>query len=108
MLVDGKIYGISSCIVAPVLYYNMDLFDAAGMPYPPANPDEMWNWDEFVAAAKKLTIKQGNRTVQFGAYGLENASGFPWSGQRREIFNEDYSRCVSRKAATPRKPCGRF
>ena len=96
MLVDGKIYGISSCIVAPVLYYNMDLFDAAGMPYPPGNPDEMWNWDEFVAAAKKLTIKQGNRTVQFGAYGLENAPPWipmVWSNEG-EIFNEDYSRCV--------------
>ncbi len=96
MLIDGHIYGISSCIVAPVLYYNMDLFDAAGIPYPPSHPDEMWSWDEFVAVAKKLTIKQGNRTVQFGAYGFENAP--PWIpmiwSNEGEIFSEDYSRCV--------------
>jgi len=71
MSIDGKIYGISSCIVVPQLYYNKDLFDAAGLPYPPSNPADAWTWDEFVEVAKKLTIVEGNRTTQFGAYGFE-------------------------------------
>jgi multiple sugar transport system substrate-binding protein len=44
------------------LYYNQDLFDKAGMPY----PNENWTWDDFLAAAQKLTIKQGDETTQWG------------------------------------------
>jgi multiple sugar transport system substrate-binding protein len=35
-----------------VLYYNKDHFDAAGIAYPTAD----WTWDDFVAAAQKLTL----------------------------------------------------
>jgi multiple sugar transport system substrate-binding protein len=38
-----------------LIYYNKDVFDAAGVSYPPADPDKAWTWDEFVANAKKLT-----------------------------------------------------
>jgi multiple sugar transport system substrate-binding protein len=34
-----------------VLYYNKKLFDAAGVKY----PDGSWTWDDYNAAAKKLT-----------------------------------------------------
>ena len=94
MLINGRIYGISSCIVAPVLYYNKDLFDRAGVPYPPADPRQAWKWEEFVAAARKLTITQGKRTVQYGVYGLETYWWpFVWSNGGR-LFNEDYTRFV--------------
>lgn len=94
MLIDGHVYGISSCIVSPVLYYNVTMFDDAGLPYPPNNPDEAWTWDEFVSIAKKLTIEKGSRTVQFGAYGFESY-WYPmiWSNNGA-IFTDDYSRCV--------------
>ncbi|GIO14360.1 sugar ABC transporter substrate-binding protein [Cohnella xylanilytica] len=69
--VDGKYYGIESCIVAPVLYYNKELFDKAGVPYPPSDPAKAWSWPEFVDAAKKLTVKNGDKTEQYGVYGLE-------------------------------------
>jgi multiple sugar transport system substrate-binding protein len=36
-------------------YYNKDIFDKAGVPYPPARADQAWTWDEFLANAKKLT-----------------------------------------------------
>jgi multiple sugar transport system substrate-binding protein len=36
-------------------YYNKDIFDKAGVPYPPARADRAWTWDEFLANAKKLT-----------------------------------------------------
>ncbi len=35
-----------------LLYYNKDLFDKAGVPYPTAD----WTWEQFIDAAKKLTI----------------------------------------------------
>jgi multiple sugar transport system substrate-binding protein len=45
------------------LYYNRDLFDAAGVAY----PTDDWTWDDFLAAAQQLTIKEGDRTTQWGA-----------------------------------------
>ncbi len=44
------------------LYYNRDLFDKAGLKY----PDENWTWDDFLAAAQKLTVKQGEDYTQWG------------------------------------------
>ncbi|WP_017434282.1 ABC transporter substrate-binding protein [Saccharococcus caldoxylosilyticus] len=72
MQIDGKIFGVSSCTVSPVLFYNKDLFDKAGVPYPPSDPKKAWTWEEFVEAAKKLTKKDGNKVTQFGVFGLEN------------------------------------
>jgi multiple sugar transport system substrate-binding protein len=39
-----------------LMYYNRDMFDAAGVAYPSTNPEEAWSWDEFVAVAKQLTF----------------------------------------------------
>ena len=44
------------------LYYNRDLFDQANLAY----PDESWTWDDFRAAAKKLTVTKNGKTVQWG------------------------------------------
>ena len=91
--VDGSFYGIQSCIVAPVLFYNKAIFDKANMPYPPSDPAQAWTWEEFVDVAKKLTIKNGDRVEQYGVYGLEDyyqtialimSNGGNW-------FNEDYT-----------------
>ena len=46
----------SGCTEALILYYNKDMFDAAGIAYPPANVADAWSWDEFVEVAKQLTI----------------------------------------------------
>ncbi len=35
-----------------LLFYNKDLFDAAGVPY----PTDDWTWDDFLAACDKLTV----------------------------------------------------
>jgi multiple sugar transport system substrate-binding protein len=45
--------GLATGIV--LLYYNKSLFDAAGLPYPPAKADQAWTWDQFINVAKKLT-----------------------------------------------------
>jgi len=51
----------SSCVVQMAMYYNRDMFDAAGVAYPPKTAAQAWNWDEFVDVAKTLTIdRNGN------------------------------------------------
>ena len=48
-----EVYGIPMGFTPMVLYYNKDLFDAAGVAY----PDGTWTYDEFLQAAKRLTTE---------------------------------------------------
>ena len=81
-----------------LMYYNKDMFDAAGVDYPPVNAADAWSWDEFVSTAKLLTLdSKGNNAnspdfnpnniVQYGCmienltwqlevWCLSNGSGF--------------------------------
>jgi multiple sugar transport system substrate-binding protein len=55
---EGKWYGMPFQLVSNGCYYNKTLFDQAGLPGPrdyPDNPDGIWTWDDFLAAAKALT-----------------------------------------------------
>lgn len=72
---DGKIYGVSSCTVSQILYYNKDIFDAAGEPYPPSKPEEAWTWAELAEVAKRLTKGEGEIKDTYGFY-FNNMAGF--------------------------------
>lgn len=48
---NGKQYGLSESFSNVVLFYNKDLFTAAGVDLPKND----WTWDDALAAAKKLT-----------------------------------------------------
>jgi multiple sugar transport system substrate-binding protein len=91
MDINGKIFGISSCTVSPVLYYNKAIFDKANIPYPPSDPAKAWTWEQFRDTAKKLTVKDGDKVTQYGAFGLESfymtaAEIFSNGGK---LFNQD-------------------
>ena len=47
----GKQYGLSESFSNVVLFYNKDMFDAAGVSYPTAD----WTWTDAVTAAQKMT-----------------------------------------------------
>ncbi|MFT3798481.1 ABC transporter substrate-binding protein [Microbacterium sp.] len=51
--VDGAQYGLPTSFSNVVLFYNKDLFDAAGVDYPTSD----WTWADEQAAAQKLTDK---------------------------------------------------
>ncbi len=51
--VDGAQYGLPTSFSNVVLFYNKELFDAAGVDYPTAD----WTWADEKAAAEKLTDK---------------------------------------------------
>src|SRR5687768_6007039 len=59
-------FGLPRDFQTIVLFYNKDMFDAAGVAYPTAD----WTWDDFREAAKALTIdKDGDGTTdQWGAW----------------------------------------
>ncbi len=68
---DGGLWAAPDRAGAMVLYYNTDLFDAAGVEYPTAD----WGWDDFRDAAKKLTIRDGDNITQFG---FAAGDWWPW------------------------------
>lgn len=86
---DGSSYTLPFRKDWYVLYYNKDLFDKAGVPYP---SDDM-TWDEFEELAKKMTSGEGSAKV----YGSHNhtwsAMVDNWAVQdgKNTLMAEDYS-----------------
>lgn len=68
---DGKLWAAPDRSGAAVVYYNKDMFDAAGVKY----PDASWDWNDLREAAKKLTVKENGEVVQW-AYGA--GDWWPW------------------------------
>jgi len=61
----GELYCIPQNISSLVVYYNVDMFKANGVPL----PTDGWTWDEFLDAAKKLT-KDEDGDGRAEVYGL--------------------------------------
>jgi len=72
MEINGRVYGIQSCIVTPVLYFNKDIFDEAGVAHPGTTP---MHWNEFREKAIALTTDE-----IFGTFGIEGI------GQQMHLF----------------------
>ncbi len=69
---DGKLWAFPKDYTPMVLYYNKDMFDAAGVAY----PDARWTWDDFLDAALRLTRDTDGD-------GAADQWGFAWP---REFF----------------------
>jgi multiple sugar transport system substrate-binding protein len=88
---DGVVFGLPRDLNVVALYYNKDMFDAAGIAY----PDETWTWDKMVEVGKKLTkdTNGDGKIDQWGIYtettDMENAwSSFVWQAGG-DILTED-------------------
>jgi multiple sugar transport system substrate-binding protein len=58
-----KLYGVPKDSASYGFYFNKDMFDKAGVPYPKMD----WTFDDFRAAAQKLTIdKNGKKSGEAG------------------------------------------
>jgi multiple sugar transport system substrate-binding protein len=89
---DGKIYGLPRDISTMVVYFNEDLFKAAGLKTPKELAAEgNWNWDTMLDAAKKLTdaskqqygIGFGNWWGPGWGYFINAAGGSPFTADRK-------------------------
>lgn len=73
---SGDLYAIPIDWVGTVLYYNKTAFDTAGIPY----PNDHWRWNDFLNAAKQLTVRDSAGKVKqwgFWVYG-RYAQIEPW------------------------------
>jgi multiple sugar transport system substrate-binding protein len=68
---EGSQYALPDRGGAMIVYYNRDMFDAAGIEYPTAE----WTWEDFLAAAQALTIRDGDAVSQ---YGFAAGGWWPW------------------------------
>jgi multiple sugar transport system substrate-binding protein len=91
---QGSVYGFPRDIEVNVLYYNKDLFDAAGVAY----PDDSWTWDDLTAAAEQLTVP-GERY----ALAMEGGKYTKWLNQNGGAILDDYvnpSKCMLAEPAS--------
>ncbi|WP_319562656.1 sugar ABC transporter substrate-binding protein [Marispirochaeta sp.] len=65
---EGKPVAYSAANEILVLYYNKDMFDAAGVEYPPVSAENAWTWDEFVDTAKLLTLDADGNNAKSPAF----------------------------------------
>jgi len=91
---NGKTYGLPRDLSDVMLYYNKDLFDAAGVAYPTDN----WTWNDLRDAAKKLTRdKDGSGKINQWGFGLGNYTwawtGFIW-GNGGDVLSADRKQCL--------------
>ena len=102
---DGKPVAYSAANEILFLYYNKDMFDAAGVAYP--DPKTPYTWDEFVETAKLLTLDGNgnnaaspdfdpNNIVQYGC----NVDNWTWQLEVWALsnggawFSEDGNECL--------------
>ena len=71
----GATYGLPWCAATEILYYNQDMFDAAGIAYPTND----WTYADFQAAAQKLTQKNADGTTKVYGCTLPNLQTW-WAG----------------------------
>ena len=86
---DGDTYGMPVRTDQYVLFYNKDIFDAAGLPY----PDNDMTWTEFEQLAAQLTSGEGANKVYGAHFHSWNACVQNWGVQDGEhtIMSGEYS-----------------
>jgi multiple sugar transport system substrate-binding protein len=77
-------YSIGSEVLC--LWFNRDMFDAAGIPHPPATLDTAWTWDEMIEVAKLLTLDSSGRNLNDPNFNANNIVQYgvqinPWAWQ---------------------------
>ncbi len=87
--VDGKIYGLPYRKDIWMLFYNKDIFDAAGIAY----PTERMTLDEYRELAKQLTSGEGNDKI-YGALNnkwTQSVSNLAMQTGKYDLMSGDYS-----------------
>ncbi len=110
---DGKIVGVSVANEIQVIWYSKKMFDAAHLPYPPADASKAWSWDKFVQVAKLLTKDARGRTPNDKGFDPQNIRQFgtwvqdwwmPWLtfaiSNGGGLVNEDGTKLIMDSPAT--------
>jgi multiple sugar transport system substrate-binding protein len=66
-----------------VIYFSKDAFDEAGLDYPQPG----WSWDDFLAAAEALTVREGDETTRWGFAEVSPSPAFFVEGRTGPIYD---------------------
>jgi fructooligosaccharide transport system substrate-binding protein len=66
---NGELYSLGAMESSVSLYYNKEIFEAAGIEAP-TSVEDAWTWDEFFAVAKQLTTEDQYGLNLFMNYGV--------------------------------------
>jgi multiple sugar transport system substrate-binding protein len=91
---QDRVYGFPCNVNAGAIWYNKDIFDEAGVPYPKPG----WSWADLISTAQKLTTKgPDGRPDKFGFYW----EWVGWNGRNDliytfggQVFSENGTRCL--------------
>jgi multiple sugar transport system substrate-binding protein len=113
---QGKTVAYASANEVLLLYYNKDMFDKAGVAYPPSSADQAWTWDQFVDAAKKLTLDKNGKTPNDKGFDAQNIKQYgclvenlPWQLEawaysngdgKHGFFSQDGTKCAINEPGT--------
>jgi multiple sugar transport system substrate-binding protein len=92
--IDGEIYCMGTTVGNMGLFYNKDMFDAAGLPYPAA--DSAMSFDDFAELAAKLTVPGDDATRVWGGGGdivqayMDPAYYLDETGRTVDVLNPGY------------------
>ena len=98
---EGSVYGFPRDIESNIIYYSKDMFDAAGVEY----PSDDWTWDDFLAAAEKLTQKDDSGATTVYALASEGGKASKWFNQAGGGYLDDFvnpSKCLLTEPASLR------
>lgn len=73
---EGKPIAYSTANNSLAMFYNKDMFDKAGVAYPPADVANAWTWDEFVENAKLLTLDSSGRNAKDPNFDKDNIAQY--------------------------------
>lgn len=59
---NGGVWGLPKDYTPRAIYYNKDVFDEAGVPY----PKDGWTFDEFLEISKKITNGESGADARYG------------------------------------------
>lgn len=98
---DGKSYGLPSGVFYMVMYYNKDLFDKAGLPYPSSDWTHAISFQQVQEYARKLTSGEGaNKTWGFfaGPY-MAFIGMYAMSNGGKNVLNPDNTCALTEPAS---------
>ncbi len=93
---DGRSYGFGCNIAADAIWFNKDIFDEEGVPYPTGS----MTWDEFIELAKRMTKRDSKgRVVRYGFM----SDWWNWQNFTRAFGGSVYSDDLTRSTMSDEK-----
>jgi len=88
---EGRIYGHPTNAAVNAIWFNKDILEAEGIPY----PEGPWTWEEFVELAQRLTVRDARGKVERYGFFCDWWNWYQfvqqWGGR---LYTPDGTRCI--------------